>query len=853
MEWNVGGDLSAALISRRRLEMNLVRCKQMSDKSFGTLSSQGYIIKRPIEDELKEAFLDYSMSVIVSRAIPDIRDGLKPVQRRILYAMNEQGLAPNRPYKKSATVVGAVLGKYHPHGDSPVYDALVRLAQDFSMNEPLVDGQGNFGSIDGDAAAAYRYTEARLTPVSMELLADIEKSTVDFVPTFDDSSEEPSVLPSRLPNLLLNGSTGIAVGMATNVPPHNLRELADAIEILCDNPDADEDEVLSPIQGPDFPTGAMVIKGKGLHDFYRTGEGKMIMRGRVHIEKLRTGRTTLVITEIPYGVVKSTITTRIATLVREKRLEGIADLRDESDRDGIRICIDLKRDADPKKVLARLYKYTALQTTFGGKLLALNNQRPETLSVKRALELFVEHRLNVIVRRARHDLDKARMRAHIVEGLLIAIADIDRVVAIIKSSQRRDTASKKLRKEFGLSEVQAEAILDLRLARLTSMDVSKLKAESKELAARIHDLEDLLASPERQRRVVRDETLEVAEKYGRERRTQLVSEKVAGDIAEQSADEYVRVYISSEGNLRCEPVGKRQSVRKDEIADPNQFMLTAATSERLVLFADDGRYFPLDVSELSRSAIRSRPVHTLVEGLGSRNKILFACRAESLAEEGLFVAFVTRNGQIKRTSASEYASPRAGGVIGVGIADDDELLSAMLVRDGGEIMLFSHQGQAIRFRLSDVPEQGRAARGVRGIGLVEGDHVVSASVVSDSVAVMTDRGLGKRIPVDEFPLQGRGGRGVKLVRDTERSGAIVWGGADSSVRKAWVVTEEADSPTLIDFESLPELNRPAKGEPLFALEMRLYRVTPVPDVLSERATRLVERVRQAEEKVPAGV
>lgn len=825
----------------------------MSEELMNTSDLRGRIVKRPIEDELREAFLDYSMSVIVSRAIPDIRDGLKPVQRRILYAMHEQGLAPNKAYKKSATVVGAVLGKYHPHGDSAVYDALVRMAQDFSMNEPLVDGQGNFGSIDGDNAAAYRYTEARLTPVAMELLSDIDKSTVDFVSTFDDSNEEPSVLPARVPNLLLNGSTGIAVGMATNIPPHNLREIANAIEILCENPEATDEEVLAPIKGPDFPTGGMILEGKGLRDFYRMGEGKMIVRGCVHIEKLRTGRTTLVITEIPYGVVKSTIISRIADLVRERRLEGIADLRDESDREGIRICIDLKRDADPKKVLAKLYKYTALQTTFGGKLLALNRQRPETLSVRRALELFVEHRLDVVVRRAQHDLEKARVRAHVVEGLLIAIADIDRVVAIIKSSRHRETASKKLQREFGLSEAQAEAILDLRLARLTSMDVSKLKEEGRELAARIRDLESLLASPERQRRVVRDETREVAEKYGRERRTQIVSEKVASDIEEQSADEYVHVYISVDGHVRCEPAERRTSLRAEEAADPTRFMCVAATSERLVLFASDGRYFPLGVKDVQRSGARARPVHALIDGFGEREKVLLACRSELLANDNQFVVFVTRDGQIKKTSSKEYTSPRAGGVNAVGVAEGDELIAVLLVEEGSELMLFTQQGQAIRFQATDVPEQGRSARGVRGINLVEGDRVVSASVVSDAVVVLTDKGLGKRIPVAEFPLQGRGGRGVKLVRDVGRSGCIVWGGADSSVRMAWVVAENVSEPALIEFGGLPELNRPAKGELLFALETRLSRVVPIPDVLSERAVKLSERVLKAKDKELASV
>jgi DNA gyrase subunit A len=745
------------------------------DKSMPDIRHEaGRIVNVAIEDQMRDSFLDYSMSVIVSRALPDARDGLKPVQRRILFAMNEAGLRASTGYRKSASVVGDVLGRYHPHGDSAVYDTMVRLAQPFSMAEPLVDGQGNFGSLDGDPAAAYRYTEARLSRAAEELLRGIDMDTVDFTPTFDDQNREPSVLPARLPNLLLNGSTGIAVGMATNIPPMNLREIAAAVRILCDRPDATDDEVLAPIHGPDFPTGGIVVDDAGgVADFLRTGEGKMVMRGRVHVESLRGGRNALVITEIPYGVMKSTIVERIVDKVRERKLDGIADVRDESDRDGVRVVIEIRRDVSPQKMLDAIYRTTPLQMTFGGKLLALVGRAPRVLTVRQALEVFIAHRLEVVARKARFELQRAEARAHIVEGLLIAINAIDRVVALIRGSRTQDSALKKLRAEFSLSEIQGKAILALRLARLTALDVKTLEQEHRDLLKEISDLRDFLADGARRRRMVRDDMAEMAELYGRDRRTELVTGAAVRTLTKRAAEERVRVYLTESGRVWGRHEGARAKSPEEE-GDPVVHTGDALSRDRLVLFTDRGRYFPLEVADLLEGSGRPRNLSSVVQGLERDERVLLVEERENL-ESGV-VIFVTASGQIKATEATEYGAPRAGGVVGCGLADGDRVVRVFRGQaESSQIILATTSGQAIRFAAAEVSVQGRTARGVRGIRLVgKADEVVAAGIAGSEVAVIARSGMSKRILTDQFPVQGRGGAGVRLFRDQAKAGPVVW-------------------------------------------------------------------------------
>lgn len=723
-----------------------------------------HIVVRPIEDELRESFLSYSMSVIASRAVPDARDGLKPVQRRILYVMHELGLYPDRPHKKSAAVVGEVLGKYHPHGDSAVYDALVRLAQDFAMAEPLVDGQGNFGSLDGDSAAAYRYTEARLTAAAAEMLADIDKDTVDFVPTFDDSNREPAVLPARLPNLLLNGSIGIAVGMATSIPPFNLRELASAIRVLCDRPDASDEEVLAGIQGPDFPTGGLVMDdGRGIRDFLYRGEGRMVVRARFHVE-WEGGRPALVFTEIPYGITKTAIIEKIVSLVQNRRTEDIADLRDESDRQGIRLVVVLKKDADPRKVLDFLYKYTPLQTTFGGKLLALVDGTPAVLSVRQALEVFVRHRLEVIVRRATYELDRALDREHIVQGLLVAIGAIERVVEIIRGSRNRDEAERVLMSEFSLTERQAHAILQLRLSGLTALDVHNLREELQDLRAKIADLRDLLVRPERQRTVVRDETLQLAKRFGRDRRTRVVTYEQAEVGLRQALGEQVRVELLADGRIRA--------VVASLASEPAVCSLSARAFDRVVAFTSAGRTLSFDIARLLEYGTDGVLGDTIGLDSMAGETILTLMLGQQLEKDAARVVFFTELGQVKQTNGPELFV-RGDASIGILLGDQDRVIAVLPCRDEDEVVMATAQGMAIRYRVADVPVQGRLARGVRGIRLRDGDRVVSATKAERTLAVFAGNGFAKRVPLDDFPLQTRGGLGVKLYRDAARVGGVV--------------------------------------------------------------------------------
>jgi len=746
------------------------------------------VLPRLIEDEMRESFIDYSMSVIVQRALPDVRDGLKPVHRRILYAMYELGLTPGRPYKKSASVVGEVLGKYHPHGDAAVYDSLVRMVQDFSLRYPLVDGQGNFGSIDGDNAAAYRYTEARLTPVAMELLEDLEKGTVDFVPNFDDRLQEPTVLPAKLPNLLVNGSSGIAVGMATNIPPHNLREVVDACIYLVDHPDAGVDELTRFIKGPDFPTGGIIHGLDGIREAYRSGRGRIIMRARAMVEEKEGGRQQIVVTEIPFMVNKARMIEQIAELVREKKLTDITAIRDESDREGIRVVIELRRDAIPQIVLNQLFKHTQMQSTFGVILLALVKGVPQILNLKELIQHFLDHRHEVVVRRTEHDLNEAEEREHILEGLKIAVDAIDEVVELIKTSPDTDTASARLQERFGLSERQAKAILDMRLARLTGLEIEKLEQELAEVRKLIADLRDILANRERRLNIIKDELRELAQKYGDERRTEIV--RAAGDLSLEDliADEEMVITVSHHGYIKRLPVSTYRRQRRGSRGlqgmetreeDWVEHLFLAQTHDYVMFFTRQGHCYWLKVHEIPQAgrAARGKPIVNLL-ALRPDEQIAALVPVREFSEDR-YLIFATRQGTVKKTALSAYRNVRATGINAINIAEGDELIDVQITNGDDEVILATREGMAIRFHEADVREMGRVATGVRGITLDEGDHVIGMVVVrrdaapETSLLVVTEYGRGKRTPVDEYRLQHRGGKGVINFKTNGKSGKVV--------------------------------------------------------------------------------
>ncbi|HET7232559.1 MAG TPA: DNA gyrase subunit A [Longimicrobium sp.] len=741
------------------------------------------VLPRLIEDEMRESFIDYSMSVIVQRALPDVRDGLKPVHRRILFAMHEAGLAPNRAYKKSATVVGDVLGKYHPHGDSAVYDSLVRMVQDFSLRYPLIDGQGNFGSIDGDSAAAYRYTEARLAPLATEMLADIDKETVDFAPNFDDRLTEPRVLPARAPNLLVNGSSGIAVGMATNIPPHNLREVVAACIHLIDNPEASTEELMAFVRGPDFPTGGVIYGRDGIREAYETGRGRVVVRARATIEEKERGGERIIVTEIPFMVNKARLIEHIAELVRDKKLEGISDLRDESDK-RIRVVIDLKRDAIPHIVLNQLYKHTQMQSTFGVIMLSLVNGEPKILALKDMLRYFVEHRHNVVVRRTQFELRKAREREHILEGLKIAVDNIDEVIHIIRSSGTTDEAGDRLRSRFELSERQSDAILNMRLARLTGLEIEQLEAELGELRAQIADLEDILGSRERRFSIIKEELLEVADKYGDERRTQILGDAAGLSIEDLIPDEEMVITVSHAGYIkRIQADTYRSQARggrgvagmgtKEE--DWVEQVFLASTHDYLMFFTRQGQCYWLKVHEIPQGqrASRGKPVVNLIN-IDADDKIAALVPVREFSHDRNLI-FATRKGTVKKTVLSAYGNPRRVGLNAINVLEDDELIDVQLSDGGCEVVLATHEGMAIRFPETHVREMGRATTGVRGISLEEGDYVVGMVVAKrgNHLLVVTELGLGKRTEIDAYRLQRRGGKGVINIKMAEKTGHVV--------------------------------------------------------------------------------
>ena len=746
------------------------------------------VLPRFIEEEMQHSFLDYSMSVIVQRALPDVRDGLKPVHRRILFAMHGLGLQPDRNYKKCATVVGEVLGKYHPHGDSAVYDALVRMVQHFSLRYPLVDGQGNFGSIDGDSAAAYRYTEARLSPVAAELLDEIEKDTVVWENNYDERLREPTVLPSRFPNLLVNGSSGIAVGMSTNVPPHNLAEVAAALRTLVANPDCTTAELMEDVPGPDFPTGGFILGSDGIRSMYETGRGRMIMRARVVSETLRGGRRQLVVTELPYTVSKSRIIAQIAALSRKGMLPEVADLRDESDREGIRLVVELKRGTDADRMIALLFKKTALQWTFGAILLALDGgKQPGEFTLKDLLCRYRDHRLEVIRRRSRFELEKAEAELHITLGLLLALAHMDDVIAEIRASADRAEASERLRHRFGLSDVQADAILKMRLARLTALEGDQLRAKETGLRAIIRDLRKLLRDESLQLVTMLEELNEVVERFGDDRRTVVLPRKSKADftyVESGAADEDVVVTLSRQGYLKRVPMHlhQRRVAAGTELADMKRYagdylerLMVARTRGWLLCFTSRGQMYFLkveDIPESTRSA-RGRSIWALL-GVDQHDTIV-AIRSVDDLEEDRHVVSATRLGLIKRTRLHEFSNPKAGGLIAARVRPGDAVLDVSLTTGDNEFLLFSRAGRAVRFAEEQVPVTGRVAQGVKGIRLRGGDEVIALMVVKRDAPVLavTAGGTAKRTPVADFPLRGRGGLGVPVMPAADGGGDLV--------------------------------------------------------------------------------
>ena len=812
---------------------------------MATAYTRERILARSLEAEMRESFLDYSMSVIVQRALPDVRDGLKPVHRRILYAMHEMGLTPDRPYKKSAAVVGDVLGKFHPHGDSAVYDALVRMVQEFSLRNPLVDGQGNFGSIDGDPAAAYRYTEARLSSISLELLDEIEKETVDFQPNFDDQREEPSVLPSRFPNLLVNGSSGIAVGMSTNVPPHNLPEIAAGVRQLVVDPDCSVEDLMRHIPGPDFPTAGFVVGREGIEKMYREGRGRIVMRARVVKEALRGGKEQLVVTELPYAVNKTKVIQQIAGLAKKGKIEHVSDIRDETDRDGIRLVIELKRGAKASETLEKIFRGTSLQATFGAHLLALDGGVPKEFDLKQILERFRDHRLDVIRRRSQHDLEKAEVDQHIAQGLLAALDEIDEVIKIIRASQDRTEASERLQDSFGLSEAQADAILNMRLSKLTALERDQLGQRLDELKDKIAELRAILGSEERQLEIMLDELGEVVDKYGNERRTVLLDDQEAEvetpELERKAADEDVVVTLSHEGFVKRIPMhlyrrrvgsGKALAGMERYEDDYLERLFVARTQGWILAFTEGGQCHFLQVLDVPESARASRgqSVYSLLDGADRTDRIISMIAIEDLSVEDHYLVFLSKKGVMKRTHLKEFSHPRAGGLRASGVKSGDGIMDVALSDGTGEIMLLSRAGRAIRFPESQVSVVGRAAQGVKGMSLKGDDEVAGMLMVRRDATVLTvsEDGLGKRTLISEFPLQKRGGMGNMALPTGEKNAPIVAALEVLEADEVMIVTA-AGSVTRAAADSVPVQGRRTSGRSMLDVQAgdRVVEVTRV--------------------------
>jgi DNA gyrase subunit A len=748
-------------------------------------NSRERILPRLIEEEMQQSFINYSMSVIVSRALPDVRDGLKPVHRRILYAMNELGLVPGRAYKKSATVVGDVLGKYHPHGDGSVYDALVRMVQEFSLRYPLVDGQGNFGSVDGDPAAAYRYTEARLTRIAMAMLEDIDRNTVDFQANFDDRLQEPTVLPAKIPNLLVNGSSGIAVGMATNIPPHNLREIVKAVQLLVDNPDATIGELRKVIKGPDFPTGAYIYGREGIKEAYETGRGRVVMRARAQIEERETSnRSQIVVTEIPYQVNKENLVKSIAELAAEKKIEGITGINDESDKDGMRIVIELKRDVIPNVVLNQLYKHTQMQTTFGVIMLALANGAPKIMNLKELLQHFIDHRHNVITRRTQFDLDAAQAREHILDGLKIAVDNIDEVIKIIRGSDDTAQADARLRKRFGFSEKQSDAILNMRLAKLTGLEIEKLEAELKEVRATIKELKGILASKPKRMAILKEEMDEIGGTFGDDRRTEIVADQGEFTVEDLIAEEDMVITISHTGYIKRIPITTYKRQRRGgrglngadlKADDWVEHLFIASTHDYLMFFSNKGQVYWLKVHEIPQAgrAARGKPVINCI-AIRPDEQIAALVPVREFTDDKCLI-FATRQGTVKKTVLSAYGNVRATGICGINIEKGDELIDVQVCDQNSDIILATKDGMSIRFHQGDVRDMGRATTGVKGIELEKDDEVIGMVVVrrDATLLVVSEKGYGKRSELSDYRVQKRGGKGIITLKKTDKTGSIV--------------------------------------------------------------------------------
>ncbi|WP_262078502.1 DNA gyrase subunit A [Streptococcus sp. Marseille-Q5619] len=735
--------------------------------------------------EMKTSFIDYAMSVIVARALPDVRDGLKPVHRRILYGMNELGVTPDKPHKKSARITGDVMGKYHPHGDSSIYEAMVRMAQWWSYRYMLVDGHGNFGSMDGDGAAAQRYTEARMSKIALEMLRDINKNTVDFVDNYDANEREPLVLPARFPNLLVNGATGIAVGMATNIPPHNLGETIDAVKLVMDNPEVTTKDLMEVLPGPDFPTGALVMGKSGIHKAYETGKGSIVLRSRTEIEETKTGRERIVVTEFPYMVNKTKVHEHIVRLVQEKRIEGITAVRDESNREGVRFVIEVKRDASANVILNNLFKMTQMQTNFGFNMLAIQNGVPKILSLRQILYAYIEHQKEVVVRRTRFDKEKAEARAHILEGLLIALDHIDEVIRIIRASETDAEAQAELMSKFKLSERQSQAILDMRLRRLTGLERDKIQSEYDDLLALIADLADILAKPERVSQIIKDELDEVKRKFGDQRRTELMVGEVLSledeDLIEESD---VLITLSNKGYIKrldqdeftAQKRGGRgvqgTGVKDDDFV---RELVSTSTHDHLLFFTNKGRVYRLkgyEIPEYGRTA-KGLPVVNLLK-LDEDENIQTIINVESERSDDAYLFFTTRYGIVKRTSVKEFANIRQNGLKALNLKDEDELINVLLTEEDTDIIIGTKFGYAVRFNQSAVRGMSRIATGVKGVNLREGDTVVGASVITDQdeVLIITEKGYGKRTVATEYPTKGRGGKGMQTAKITEKNGLL---------------------------------------------------------------------------------
>ena len=735
--------------------------------------------------EMKTSFIDYAMSVIVSRALPDVRDGLKPVHRRILYGMNELGVTPDKPHKKSARITGDVMGKYHPHGDSSIYEAMVRMAQWWSYRYMLVDGHGNFGSMDGDGAAAQRYTEARMSKIALEMLRDINKNTVDFVDNYDANEREPLVLPARFPNLLVNGATGIAVGMATNIPPHNLGETIDAVKLVMDNPEVTTKELMEVLPGPDFPTGALVMGKSGIHKAYETGKGSIVLRSRTEIEETKTGRERIVVTEFPYMVNKTKVHEHIVRLVQEKRIEGITAVRDESNREGVRFVIEVKRDASANVILNNLFKMTQMQTSFGFNMLAIQNGVPKILSLRQILDAYIEHQKEVVTRRTQFDKEKAEARAHILEGLLIALDHIDEVIRIIRASETDAEAQAELMSKFKLSERQSQAILDMRLRRLTGLERDKIQSEYDELIALIADLADILAKPERVAQIIKEELDEVKRKFGDKRRTELMVGEVLTledeDLIEESD---VLITLSNKGYIKrldqdeftAQKRGGRgvqgTGVKDDDFV---RELVSTSTHDHLLFFTNKGRVYRLkgyEIPEYGRTA-KGLPVVNLLK-LDEGESIQTIINVESERSDNAYLFFTTRAGIVKRTSVKEFANIRQSGLKALNLKDEDELINVLLTQEDTDIIIGTKLGYAVRFNQSSVRSMSRSATGVKGVNLREGDAVVGARVITDQdeVLIITEKGYGKRTVATEYPTKGRAGKGMKTANVTEKNGPL---------------------------------------------------------------------------------